>query len=135
MSESSNAVSILDKFFTVGVLVKKIFLFQNVVVLLVAKDIGSPSVPALNSYLSTSSHNNIRIGLDAKPAAELEPTIFILPPGNFLLSTVLPLSFDLGSLTLLLKESQSLIMFASLSLDHACAMASVGCNTNVGAGS
>ena len=84
-----------------------------------ASDIGSPSAPALCSYLSVSSAKTILIGLDAKPAAELEPTIFKLPPANFLLKTVLPLSLLLASLTQCLIFSLSLIIVANLSLLNA----------------
>ncbi len=88
-------------------------------VLLVASDIGSPSAPADASYLSHSSANTILIGLDASPDAELEPTMFKLPPANFLDRTVLPESLLLGSLTQSLIFSESLIIIASLSLEKA----------------
>ena len=59
------------------------------------------------------------MGLDAKPAAELEPTMLRLPPANFLDKTVLPLSLLLGSLTQSLIFSESLIIVANLSFENA----------------
>ena len=71
-SDSKKAASILDRPLTVGVEHIYIFLLKNVLVLAIANSVGSPSVPAEASYLSTSSNNKTLIGLEAKPKAELE---------------------------------------------------------------
>ena len=61
----------------VGVDVSSNFLFQKVIDLFLAKDTGSPSVPADIGYLSTSSHKTSLIGLLAKLSGEFAPTIDI----------------------------------------------------------
>ena len=57
----------------VGVLVSTIFLFQNVLVLSIARLSGSPSPFTLDGNLSISSANKILIGLLDNSAAELLP--------------------------------------------------------------
>ena len=119
----------------VGVETYIFFLFQKVLVRFSASFIGSPSVPALNGYRSTSSHKRIRIGRDASPAADCAPTMVICPPGNFLCKIVFSLSRLLASDIFPLRTGVSRIIGASLSLLNACAIPSVGCMTKIGDGS
>ena len=51
--------------------------FENVLVRSVARLIGSASCLLAPGYLSTSSKNRKRIGLDANPLAEFEPVRLI----------------------------------------------------------
>src|SRR5690606_27992548 len=97
---TSHSDSIREIPFTVGVDVRIVLRFQNVVDRLRASETGSPSVPALGGYLSTSSASTILIGRDARDAGLLAPASVICPPGNVLCSSVLPLSLARGSFTL-----------------------------------
>ena len=71
-------------FFKVGVETATIFLFQKVVVLFLARDNGSPSLPAEEGKRSTSSASKILMGLEANPLGELAPTSDSDPPGKIL---------------------------------------------------
>ena len=68
----------------VGVETAMIFLFQNVDVLFLASESGSPSLPAEAGKRSTSSASTMRIGREASPAGEFAPTKLRLPPGKTL---------------------------------------------------
>src|SRR4051812_20338639 len=117
---------------TVGVEHMTIRRFQNVFVLLIASESGSPSVPALGGYLSTSSASTTRIGREARSPGALAPTIVICPPLNFLCNSVLPLSRDLGSATLLASAGVSRSMGANRSLLQASPSLIVGWTSMIG---
>ena len=110
----------------------KILRLKKVLVLATANAIGEPSPPTLCSNLSHSSSNSMRIGLLASPALELDPTIEIWPPANFLCIVVFDESFLLASATQSFSFSLSLIIAASLSLLKACPIERLGCTTKIG---
>ena len=120
---------------TVGVEVKINFRFQNVALRLRASVIGSPSVPALTGYRSTSSHKTTRIGRDAREAGEFAPQTVMWPPGKLLCSSVLPLSRLRGSLIFPRSAGVSRTIGARRSLLQASPSSSVGIRTRSGAGS
>ena len=96
----------------VGVDVLKVFLLAaNVFWRSSAKDIGSPSLPALRSYLSTSSITKNLIGLLAKLAAELEPARTMYMPSNCSSNI-----FDSSSVYLLRSDGDNLSMGCNLFL-------------------
>jgi len=135
-SESSNADSIIDSPFIVGVEKRPIFRLKKFWVLLVARNTGDPSVPALGGYLSTSSINNKRIGLDASEAGEFDPAIEILAPFlNVLKRIVLSPSFIFGSPIKGRNALVDLIIGASLSTDQFLAISREGIRTRTGYGS
>ena len=119
----------------VGVETFIFFRFQKVVVRFSASLIGSPSVPADAGYRSTSSISTTLIGREARPAAELAPTIVMCPPGNVLCRIVFPESLDRASLTFPLSAGVSRSIGASLSFENVCAISRVGCSANIGDGS
>ena len=94
-------------------------------VLAIANSVGSPSVPAEASYLSTSSNNKTLIGLEAKPDAELEPTIKAEDEAT-LNELTPPLHFNCRTLMVFLtKDDQPIQWSTEGDLSEIIAMASM----------
>ena len=119
--------------FRTGVETITVFLSQKVVCRFCARLKGSPSVPALAGYLSTSSASSTLMGRLASPVAEFAPTMVMCPPGKFFFMMVFPL-YRLFTSTLSRSSGVSRIIGANRSLEKVCPMSKVGCITRIGAG-
>ena len=108
--------------------------FANVAVLCIARLTGSPSLPASSGYPSTSSMNRYLIGIERNPTAEFAPVSINTPPGNSLSSIVLPLSLDLGSLTLSRKIGQFSIAGSIRIFELRLDVSTVGLTISIGPG-
>src|SRR6516164_8541382 len=97
--ECSISRSMCDAPLIEGELTIIIFLFQNAVVLAIARDTGFPSVPALMGKRSVSSRRTIRIDRPLRLAAELAPPIARKPPLKLVRRSVFCESRALGSAT------------------------------------
>lgn len=97
-----------------------------------ARSIGDASRPLNAGYLSTSSQNRYRIGLDARSAGELEPAKYNIEPTNLI-------SFFLLSLFLSLRCLASLGELSSIGLtlrvDIETVSSSLGITMRIGPGS
>ena len=118
----------------VGVDTYTIFLFQNVVSRFSASSSGSPSLPAENGYLSISSANSARIGLEASELGEFAPTMVTCPPGKTFCNIVLPL-VRLLSLMSAANTGVSRIIGERRSFEYASPICKVGSIVIIGDGS
>ena len=108
-------------------------LFQKVVSRSDARKSGSPSVPAVAGYLSTSSASSTCTGREAREVGLFAPTMAILPPGNTFSSMVFPA--PRRSLIIPRNTGVSCMDFASLFLEKLSAIVIVGCIIRIGTGS